>query len=264
MDNNEYYSKLSALLENHSSIWQASVVESDGSTPAKSGMKLAVPLTEAVFGNLGGGEMEHKVISFIRESQPSGARIYSFALAADGSAADFSTSMICGGKVSVYIEALHLSERLYIVGAGHCGRALGQLARLCGFHVSLIDNRAEIIQDDLSGFAHNAVLHDYTDLTEVIGFSHSTYVVIMTHGHLHDKEVLEQCLRQDCAYLGMIGSKTKVAQTFAKLKDKGFTDAEISKCHAPIGLPIGSQTPYEVAVSIMAELIMTRSGRSAF
>jgi xanthine dehydrogenase accessory factor len=264
MDNNEYYKKLSAMLANNSSLWQASVVDSDGSTPAKSGMKLAVPLNEAVFGNLGGGEMEHKVISFIRESQPHGAGLYSFSLTPDGAKADFNTSMICGGQVSVYIEALHLSQRLYIIGAGHCGRALGHLARLSGFHVSLIDNRTEIINGDLADYSHESILHDYSNLAEVINFSPSTYVVIMTHGHVHDKEVLEQCLRHQFAYLGMIGSKTKVALTFAKLKEKGFTEAELSKCHAPIGIPIGSQTPYEVAVSIMAELIMQRSGRSSF
>ncbi len=78
MNNNEYYEKLSSILASGASIWQASVVESDGSTPAKCGMKLAVPLDQAEFGNLGGGEMEHKVIAFIRNEQPDGAKTYSF------------------------------------------------------------------------------------------------------------------------------------------------------------------------------------------
>ncbi|GAB1467865.1 XdhC/CoxI family protein [Candidatus Cloacimonadota bacterium] len=264
MNNNDYYHKLSTMLENQVSLWQASVVDSDGSSPAKSGMKLAVPLQEAPFGNLGGGELEHKVIDFIRETKPDGAKLYSFSLSPDGAAADFNISMICGGKVSVYIEALHLAQRLYIIGAGHCGKALGQLAKLCGFYVCLIDNRQEILSEDLSDSSHETVLHDYSNLPEVIAFGTGTYVVIMTHGHLHDKAVLEQCLRQETAYLGMIGSKTKIAQTYAKLQEKGFTEAELSRCHAPIGIPIGSQTPYEVAVSIMAELIKQRSGRSAF
>jgi len=77
----------------------------------------------------------------------------------------------------------------------------------------------------------------------------------MTHGHAHDKQVLEQCLRREFAYLGMIGSASKVAQTFSRLKQQGFSDAELARVHAPIGLPIGSQTPFEIAVSIMAELI---------
>ncbi|MDD4310624.1 MAG: XdhC/CoxI family protein [Candidatus Cloacimonetes bacterium] len=258
MDNNSYYAKLAELLATHTDIWQASIVEESGSSPAKSGMKLAVSLTHAPFGNLGGGELEHKVIAYIRETKPLGAKLYSFALSPDGSKVDFQTSMICGGQVKVFIEALHLPYQLYIIGAGHCGRALGQLAKLCGFHVCLIDNREEIIAEDFSQYAHKAVLHDYSDLTQVINFSPTALVVIMTHGHLHDKEVLEQCLRKPLFYLGMIGSKTKVAQTFTNLMAKGFTEMELKKCHAPIGLAIGSQTPYEIAVSILAQLIALR------
>ncbi len=264
MNNNEYYEKLSSILASGASIWQASVVESDGSTPAKCGMKLAVPLGQPEFGNLGGGEMEHKVIAFIRNEQPDGAKTYIFSLSPDGNTADFGTSMICGGQVSVYIEALHLSQRLYIIGAGHCGRALGHFAKLCGFHVCLIDNRQEICNSDLSLFSHEVILHDYSELSSVIQFSKHAYIVIMTHGHLHDKQVLEQCMGQDYAYLGMIGSKAKVAQTFAKLREKGIKEEVLATCHAPIGMPIGSQTPYEIAVSILAEIIRHRTGRQAF
>ncbi len=264
MNNNEYYEKLSAAVAGGVRIWQASVVDSDGSTPAKRGMKLAVPLGQPEFGNLGGGEMEHKVIAFIRNEQPDGANLYSFSLSQDGSKADFNTSMICGGQVSVYIEALHLSQKLFIIGAGHCGRALGHFAKLCGFHVCLIDNRAEICNSDLSLYSHEVILHDYSDLSSIISFGKHSFIVIMTHGHIHDKQVLEQCMGQEYAYLGMIGSKSKVAQTFAKLRDNGISEEALATCHAPIGMPIGSQTPYEIAVSILAEIIRHRTGRNAF
>lgn len=259
MDNNEYYEKLSNELNSHSAIWQATVVASDGSTPAKPGMKLAIPLNAEAFGNLGGGEMEHKVINLVRSDKPTKAQLYSFNLSDGGAKADYSTSMICGGQVNVFIEALHLAQQLFIIGSGHCGKALGHLAKLAGFKVCLIDNRPEIIGSDLSQYCHKAVFHDYNGLAEVIDFSDSAYVVIMTHGHLHDREVLQQCLRQETAYLGMIGSKTKVAQTFATLKQQGFSDDELLRCHAPIGLAINSQTPYEIAVSIMAQIIAHRN-----
>ena len=258
MDNNTYYGKLAELLDANIPVWQASIVEESGSSPAKSGMKLVVPLSLPPFGNLGGGELEHKVIGYIRDSKPMGANLFSFSLAPDGSQVNFQTDMICGGQVKVFIEALHLPQRLYIIGAGHCGKALGQLAKLCGFYVCLIDNREELITEDLSCCSHEVVQHDYSDLSQVISFNSTSLVVIMTHGHLHDKEVLEQCLRQPLFYLGMIGSKSKVAATFANLQTKGYTEAELGKCHAPIGLAIGSQTPYEIAVSILAELISLR------
>lgn len=259
MENNAYYTRLSELLADNIALWQATIVESDGSSPAKSGMKLAIPLDLAAFGNLGGGELEHKVIGFVQAEKPLGARLYSFALAPDGGSVDFQTSMICGGQVKVFIEALHLANHLYIIGAGHCGKALGHFAKLCGFQVCLIDNREEIIAADLQDYCHTAILHDYSDLSEVISFSPTSFVVIMTHGHLHDKQVLQQCLRQPLFYLGMIGSKSKVRQTFSMLKEQGFTDAEIAACHAPIGLAIASQTPYEIAISIMAEIISLRN-----
>jgi xanthine dehydrogenase accessory factor len=255
MDNLAYFGKIKELLSNNTALWQASVVESDGSTPAKSGMKLAIGISDILFGNLGGGELEHKVIELVRETRPSQPQTLSFSLTQDAPKADFQTSMICGGQVKVFVEPLHRGNSLFIIGAGHCGRALGHLAKLTGFHVSLIDNRPQVISADLSENCHIAILHDYGDLGEVVDFSPQSWVVIMTHGHLHDKEVLEQCIRKPLNYLGMIGSKQKVAQTLAILKQKGFTDEELKACHAPIGLPIGSQTPYEIAVSIMAEII---------
>jgi xanthine dehydrogenase accessory factor len=258
MNNNEYFKKLSLAIENNIALWQATVIECDGSTPAKTGMKLAVLLNEAPFGNLGGGEMEHRVIDLIRTEKPVGSKIYSFDLASKGTTDDIPTAMICGGQAKVFIESMHISQKLFIIGAGHCGRALGKMAKLCGFYTVLIDNREEIINSLTQDSCHEAKLHDYTEMAEVIDFSPENYVVIMTHGHTHDKEVLEQCLRKPLKYLGMIGSKTKVAQTFANLTEKGFSEAEIKACHAPIGIPIGSQTPYEIAISIMAQIIQQK------
>lgn len=263
MDNLSYFTQLQERLERHEAIWQACIVATEGSSPAKAGMKLAIPLSGEPFGNLGGGELEHSVIMMVKTQQPSSSQVYDFSLAADGSTASLSTGMICGGRVQVFIEALHHVHKLYIIGAGHCGKALGHLARLCGYYVCLVDNRAEIINSDLSEYAHEAILSNYDNLAEAIRFGRESSVVIMTHGHLHDKEVLQQCLRQESGYLGMIGSKSKVASTFEKLMEQGFTREELSKCHAPIGLAIGSQSPYEIAVSIVAELISLRSSSAS-
>ncbi len=259
MDNIAFYEKLAISLKNHSPLWQASIIESDGSTPAKTGMKLAVSLNEEPFGNLGGGELEHTVVNLIRNDKPKKAAVYSFNLSTDGSKAGIATSMLCGGQVQVFIEPLFYTDKLYVIGAGHCGKALGKLACLCGFYVTLIDNRPEIVDNLPADCFHRALQHNYTNLAEIIDFSPDCWIVIMTQGHLNDKEVLEQCLRKPFRYLGMIGSKTKASATFAKLKEKGFTAEELSKCHSPVGLPIGSNTPYEIAVSIMAELISLRN-----
>ena len=117
-------------------------------------MKLCVLLQGREFGNLGGGEVEHSAIAWVRENRPSEPVLRTYMLSEQGDQAladeEIPTRMICGGKVSILIEPLGKSRTLYIVGAGHCGRALGQLAKLAGWWVQLIDNRNELLESDLS------------------------------------------------------------------------------------------------------------------
>jgi len=263
MDQLAYYQQICSHLQAHRRLWQLSVLSCEGSSPARPGMKLCVPLVGAEFGNLGGGEVEHSAIAWVREQQPTQPLIRTYALSENGDLTldhdDIPTRMICGGKVSILIEPLGKSKSLYIVGAGHCGKALGQLAKLAGWWVVLIDNRPDIVSADISQCGDEARLSDYEDIGSVIDFGKDAHIVIMTHGHTHDKAVLQQCLRREFAYLGMIGSAVKVAQTFERLRGEGFSQDELSRVHAPIGLRIGSQTPFEIAVSIMAELISLAS-----
>ena len=101
--------------------------------------------------------------------------------------------------------------------------------------------------------------NDYSGLEAAISFNDNAFIVIMTYGHVHDRQVLEYCLKQPFRYLGMIGSTKKVAETLDRVKLNGFTDNDLKKIHAPIGLPIHSHTPYEIAVSILAELIQIKN-----
>ncbi len=261
-----YYEELLKASAGKEKAWQATVVGVSGSTPAKPGMKMVVPLRSREFGNLGGGEAEHLVISKIRSEQPDQPYLQSFLLSESGSEAGeenaLSTSMICGGKVTLFIEPLAAGKPLHIIGAGHCGRALAHLAGYCGFRPILLDNREEALSAVPTDFCADLLLTHYGDLEDLIEFGPDARIVIMTHGHAHDQEVLEQCLRKQFRYLGMIGSASKVAATKRRLGDKGFTPPELARVHAPVGLPIGSQTPYEIAVSILAQLIQLESLKS--
>jgi xanthine dehydrogenase accessory factor len=263
-DHQAYYRALEELLKQQQPLWQAIVISSDGSTPAKPGMHLAIPLEGKPSGNLGGGNLEFFVINLLREKQPVKPDIWKFDLDEQGmplsiEEGEIKTGMICGGKAEVFIEPLFLTHKLYIIGGGHCGRALAHLASLSGYQVTVVDNRKELLLRE--DFPDNCLLvyNDYSDLEKSIKFAANTSIVIMTHGHIHDKQVLEFCLRKPFFYLGMIGSEKKVAETFKNLKEQGFSEEELSKVHAPVGLSIGSQTPYEIAVSITAELIKERN-----
>jgi len=259
MDELQYYARLKELLENRQPVWQITIVAVKGSSPAKPGMKLAVPLEDREFGNIGGGALEHMAIALARETQPREPTLRTYVLSESGDTVlpenTILTGMICGGEATLYIEPLGIIKPLYIIGAGHCGRALGELALRGGYHVVLIDNRQEILAGEMGGYCHQAVWNDYGDISQAVRFNADASIVIMTHGHAHDAQVLEQCLSHTFRYLGMIGSRRKAAQTIASLIQKGFAEELVSRVKTPIGLPIGSQTPYEIAVSIMAELI---------
>jgi len=258
----QYFRKLSDFTKAGNPLWQASVVETDGSTPARIGMKLAVPLTGETFGNLGGGQMEYLVINTIRKEQPKSVVKWSYNLDEQGkpfSEEEIQTKMICGGKVEVLIEPLFSPHPLYIIGAGHCGRALADFAVKADFQVTVIDNRQDLLQADAFPPECRLLYNDYTALDAAISFSPNAFIVIMTYGHVHDLQVLEYCLNKPFHYLGMIGSAKKVAETLEKVKANGFSDSDIAKVHAPIGLPIHSHTPYEIAISILAELIQIKN-----
>ena len=261
-DHQEYYRQLQGFLESGKSVWQAIITDTDGSTPARAGMHLAVPETGNPFGNIGGGNLEHRVIDMIRSERPERAILWKFDLDEEGMPLDddtIATAMICGGRVEILIEPLFSSSRLFIIGGGHCGKALAHLAHLASFQVTVIDNRKEILRTEDFPVPCKLIYSDYNDLETVIDFDSRSYIVIMTHGHVHDKQVLEYCLKRRSFYLGMIGSKKKTADTFTRLLQQGFSEEELARVHSPVGLSIGSQTPYEIAVSITAEMIRTRN-----
>jgi xanthine dehydrogenase accessory factor len=158
-----------------------------------------------------------------------------------------------------YSELIGLKETLYIFGAGHVSLPLSHLFRMLDFKVEVFDDR-----DDLSTFKSNIYSHkkqiiDYENSDEFVSDGRNSYAVIMTVGHKSDELVLKKLLRKNLKYLGMIGSKNKVANIFTSLKDKGFSEDELLKVDAPIGLSINSQTPAEIAVSIAAKIIQVKN-----
>jgi xanthine dehydrogenase accessory factor len=249
-----YYQRLLELRETNDPLWQATIIHTTGSSPAKPGMKMLVT-PDSIHGNLGGGEMERSIIAYIRSAQPAKALQINFDLGSGEANESVPTDMICRGSATVFIESLFIPYRLFIIGAGHCGKALGHLAKLAGFWVKLIDDREDVLQACPKECRHVSQLNDYVSIAEAVEFGPNALIVIMTHGHSHDTDVLRQCLGHEYRYLGMIGSKSKVMQCFDSLLKQGYTQEDLTHIHAPIGLSIGSQNPYEIAVSITAELI---------
>ena len=166
-----------------------------------------------------------------------------------------------GGAVELFVEPVLSDPVLYLFGGGHVSAQVIPLASRVGFKVEVIDDRPEFA--DPVKFPDAAKVHEYPfeGVLEKIPVDKLSYLVIVTRGHLHDKTVLEQCLRTKAKYIGMIGSRRKKAMIYEKLLEEGFTQEDLDRVHAPIGLDIGAETPEEIAVSIVAELIQVRAGK---
>lgn len=230
----------------------ATVVESRGSAPRGEGARMLVRPDGSIVGTIGGGAFERKIIedalSFMRGGA---ARLYSYELKDIG--------MDCGGGMSVFLEPLSPAPQLVIFGAGHIGACVAQIGKMLDFTVTVVDNRPEFANTDRLPWADNIISLEYGQAVESVVYTDDSYLVILTHKHAHDYEVLEKCLGKKHRYLGMIGSKAKVEKIFQQLRGKGIPDMVIQKIHSPIGLKIGGDTPAEIAISILAEIVQERN-----
>ena len=158
-----------------------------------------------------------------------------------------------------YSEKTGNLNALHIVGGGHCSLALSRIMKELNFHITVYDDRQEIETMKINTFVNEKKIVNYDELDSLIKDSNRNYIVIMTFGHKADELVLKQVLRKKNKYLGMMGSPSKVKQIFDKLITEGYKKEELDKVHAPIGIPITSKTPEEIAVSIAAQIIKIKN-----
>lgn len=176
--------------------------------------------------------------------------------AGEGVAAPVSVDF--GGRAYA-LEPFAAASPLYIFGAGHVSRPTALVAALCGFAVTVLDDRPEFASPERFPGARLRVLQSFGDCFAGLDCGPGTFVVIVTRGHAHDAGVLAQALRTSAGYVGMIGSRRKRDAIYGLLRQQGFTDADLARVHCPIGLDIGAETPEEIAVSIAAELVQARA-----
>jgi len=161
----------------------------------------------------------------------------------------------------VLVEPLEIPATAVICGAGHVGQALAPVALGAGFRVVVVDDRKEFASDERFPGC-SVVLSSFDGSLARVGVGEHSYVVIVTRGHVHDLDVLMQALRTPARYVGLMASRAKRARIDVALRDAGFNDRDIARVHSPIGLSIGAETPAELAISIVAEMIQMRAGRT--
>ena len=225
------------------------VVATTGSTPRKAGSKMLVTETGETFGTIGGGSVEHKMIAAALEiiGQAESKKI-SLSLEAD-------TGMHCGGTMEIYIEPINPALRLVIFGAGHVGAALAHFAKEFGFKITFVDHRP-LILEKLQNQGYEIIQKNYIEAANEATFDGNTFIVVTTPKHEFDEQVTGICAKKPHRYLGMIGSKRKVAIVKQNFISQGMlTEAETGKIDMPIGISFNAQTPDEIAISILAKLI---------
>lgn len=246
-------------LERGEPVALVTIVRTQGSTPQRTGAKMLVYADGRTVGTIGGGCYEHDALGKAREALASGAppRLVSYDLTDDVAA---ETGLICGGRMEVFIEPLEPTPHLVIVGAGHVGWHLARVARDAGFRLTVLDDREKFANRERFPDA-DLVVEPIADWLHRAEIPSSAYVVIATRGHRHDLDALRALAARDLRYVGLIGSRAKVARLFDVLLEEGLPADWLRRVHAPVGLDIGAVTPAEIAVSIVAELVAVRRGR---
>ncbi len=229
------------------------IVSSRGSSPLHPGAKMIVFEDGSIKGSIGGGKLEYAVIQqalkVIKEKK---AILTKHDLKSQ-------YQMCCGGQVEIFIEPIMKNKKLYLFGAGHINRSVAFFASQLDFDLFVFDERENILNQWHLEDVHK-VPGKFKELLPSLPFDNNTFIVIATHEHALDREVLAFCIKKPFAYLGMIGSKNKIATTRKMFLEGGIcTEEDLNKVDMPIGLDIGAESAQEIAISIVAGLIKTKN-----
>ena len=257
--NQEVFAAVADALDRGEPAALVTIVSATGSTPQRVGAKMLVFGDGRIVGTIGGGCYENDAFWKAREAiKTRRSELVHYELSDDFAQ---ETGLICGGQMDVYIEPIEPSPELYVVGAGHVGYHLANLAHEVGFKVHVVDDREKFANRERFPNAVEVLAEDIPAWVARTDLPSHAYVVIVTRGHNNDLDALRALAPRDLRYLGLIGSRAKVARIYDALTAEQMPAEILKQVHAPIGLEIGAVTPQEIAVSILAELIAVKHGK---
>jgi xanthine dehydrogenase accessory factor len=259
--NHEVFAALGEALSRGEEAALVTIVSSNGSTPQRVGAKMLVFGDGRIVGTVGGGCYEHDAIGRAKQVLENRKAITVKYDLNDDFAEE--TGLVCGGQMEVFIEPIEASPSVYIFGAGHVGYYLGRMTHEAGFGVNVVDDRATFANSERFPYAASVVVDDMAEWLKKTKLPATSYAVIVTRGHRNDLDVLREIAPRDLRYIGLIGSRAKIARLYDALMAEGRTAPEqLERIHGPIGFDIGAVTPQEIAVSITAQLIAVRRGKA--
>lgn len=230
------------------------VIETRGFTPQKAGAHMLLDARGETFGTVGGGAIEHEALREAAALLEKGAGVM---LVKRHLTQEL--GMCCGGEMAIHVEVIESAPRLLLFGAGYIAKPLAALAAHCGFRVSVVDERADWLTEERFPAAERHA-RSPQDFVRGLATTDRDFAVVTTHDHALDQRLVEALLRMPLLFVGMIGSVPKQRKFALRLQARGFADHEIARLRTPLGVSIGADTPEEIAVSVMAELIAVRRG----
>ena len=257
MSDSEVFTRLTRLLSEGKGAVLCTLIEKKGSGPRDIGAKMLVDPDGGTVGTIGGGEMEQRLVrealETLREGKP---RTLTFALGVEPKGDAIAVNSKCGGEVKIFMDVVKPDPRLIIIGSGHIAKPLAMFAHMAGFEVAVVDDAETATRERfLTAELHTGPFEEELDRVEV----RPPDFVAIVHGETgYELAALRSMLSRRPAYIGLLGSRNKAAEHKRQLLAEGFRREEVEAIHSPIGLDIGAETPEEIAVSIIAEIIRAR------
>ncbi len=235
----------------------ATIIRTQGSMPRHVGSKMLVWPDGRIVGTVGGGALESRVIDEAKAAIADGqSRIRTYTL----NSLDEGDPGICGGNADIFIEPLAIPPTLVVIGCGHVGKALAAMAKALNYRVVVSDDRPEFCNPTAIPGMDGYVVAPAAEAIQQMTLGPQTYIAAVTRGLNIDVEMIPALLKTAAPYIGIIGSRRRWALTVKALEERGFTADQLTRIHVPIGLEINAETPEEIAISILAEIIMDRRG----
>jgi xanthine dehydrogenase accessory factor len=257
----EFYAKMADLTRQAVPFVLATITAAQGSSPRGIGAKMLILADGTTVETVGGGVLERQVVTDALACLASGvSRSETYQLRQEG---EHALDALCGGEATVFLEVHAPDRTLIIVGAGHVGQRLCAIAKLLDYVVVVLDPRQEMVSRERFPQADQLICGDPARTAELCSLGEGSHIVIVTHSHQHDAAALRAVVDSPAAYVGMIGSANKVRAIFAQLADDGVEPELLARVHSPIGLDIGAETPAELALCIMAEIVAESYGKLA-
>ncbi|SDY87952.1 xanthine dehydrogenase accessory factor [Proteiniborus ethanoligenes] len=248
--------KITEQIKENKSVALATIINVEGSIPGKKGGMMAVFKDGTTFGTVGGGKVELLTINSAKACIESGeSKLFSFGLNDEPGG----IQMQCGGRVEVFIKVFIPEHRLIIVGGGHLGHSLYKLGKFLNFHTVIFDEREEYCCVERFPDADELYPGNIEEGLKNYNIDENCYIIIVTHGHKYDELALKAVLDRGAKYIGMVGSVKKTKHIMDVMRSLGIPKETLETVYSPVGIDLGGQSPQDIALGIMAEIILVKN-----